>query len=146
MGTEYRLPNHVIPIDYAIHFEYFMDELSSTLVLIGKTHILIEVLQETEFIKLNSFNIEIIEYSLHGKEELEIDIFETNLESQTITFKTPNLSKGKYLLMLNHMSEVNKEAKGAYHCSFGDFNGISTHFEPCDARTCFPVLLFFLKK
>ncbi|OXA58934.1 Puromycin-sensitive aminopeptidase [Folsomia candida] len=135
-----RLPKCVVPVHYDLWFQPSNHEP----VLHGKLSLRVQVMCETREIVLNGLNISVsdVKYTCEGSKGVqETGNILINGEMETIQIEFPNpLTVGFGTLALNFEAEITDNMKGLYRTKVGDgkrYNFI-THFEPVNARRCFP--------
>lgn len=131
------LPTNVKPL----HYDLTLEPLFDTFTFNGESIIDFAVNEKTDYITLNSWDIDIKKALIN-----DVSVSETayDIERQTVTFKFKEpLDHGTVAkLQLQFMGTLNEEMNGFYKLSYDD-NGetkymASSHLEPTACRRAFP--------
>lgn len=131
------LPTNVKPL----HYDLTLEPIFSTFKFNGQETIDFHVNEDTDYITLNSLEIEIQEAIINGSAVSDISF---NVDKQTVTFKLPQpLAQGSNAkLALKFTGDLNNKMAGFYRSSYQE-NGetkylATTQMEPTDCRRAFP--------
>ncbi|GFZ15556.1 aminopeptidase M1 [Actinidia rufa] len=139
-----RLPKFAVPKRYDIALKLDL----VTCKFAGAVQISVDIVSDTNFIVLNAADLDVEPKSVRFKEEsgskvleaLEVELFEED-EIMVLEF-AENLPLGVGVLFVAFEGTLNDKMKGFYRSVY-EHNGEKknmavTHFEPADARRCFP--------
>ncbi|PSR93603.1 Aminopeptidase [Actinidia chinensis var. chinensis] len=139
-----RLPKFAVPKRYDITLKLDL----VTCKFAGAVQISVDIVSDTNFIVLNAADLDVEPKSVRFKEEsgskvleaLEVELFEED-EIMVLEF-AENLPLGVGVLFVAFEGTLNDKMKGFYRSVY-EHNGEKknmavTHFEPADARRCFP--------
>lgn len=144
-----RLPRNILPHFYFLRLEPNFDDFT----FIGEVTIDLNVIEDTNFIKMNAGNdLDILQAEMNG----EILKYSFDKELETVTFQPRDtvgfLKKGsKPKLLIKFKGEINDKMIGLYRSAYPEplpFQGENpknhekfcavTQFEATEARKCFP--------
>ncbi|CAH2350240.1 alanine/arginine aminopeptidase [[Candida] railenensis] len=133
------LPTNVKPTHYDLTLEPLFDSFTFD----GEVAISLEVNETSNYVTLNSIEIEIHEASIDNKSiEKESIVFDK--DEQTVTFKLDHdlVEKSTAVLKIKFTGELNNKMAGFYRSSYQE-NGetkylATTQMEPTDCRRAFP--------
>ncbi|KAK6205076.1 alanine/arginine aminopeptidase [Scheffersomyces amazonensis] len=129
-----KLPRSVTPINYNVEFNIDLDSSTFT----GSEIIKISVLEEADFITLNSADLDIQEATFNG-EHVNPEYEDHSIKFKTKIYPTANESD----LFIKFRGKLNNHMKGLYSSSYTDDNDeiqllAATQFEPIACRSAFP--------
>ena len=131
----YVLPKEVTPLKYVLELTPDFKSLNFS----GKEDIEINVLKNTNKIKLNSQDIKIIRAEIKNNKLKNISY---NPKYQTATFTFRNKIKGKINLCLEFKGKIREDLRGWYKSVYSVKDKekilLTTQFESTDARKAFP--------
>lgn len=131
------LPTNVKPL----HYDVTMEPIFETFKFNGEETIEFQVNERTDFITLNTLEIEIHEAKI---EDIEIKNITFDTDKQTVTFKfDDHLQAGKTArLYLKFTGELNDKMAGFYRAAYQEDGKTkylaTTQMEPTDCRRAFP--------
>ncbi|CAI5757743.1 unnamed protein product [Candida verbasci] len=131
------LPTNVKPLHYDLTLEPIFENFKFN----GEETIEFDVNEETNYITLNSLEIDIHEAKIN---DVKIENFEFNEEKQIVTFRFEDYLKqgAKAYLYLKFTGELNDKMAGFYRASYQEDGKkkymATTQMEPTDCRRAFP--------
>jgi len=134
-----RLPQHVIPVKYKIHFEPDLENFVFT----GEEEIELKITKVTNLIKLHSAEIEILKIELaQGKKIYTGKVSYKEKEEEADIYFDAYINPGKALLRLSFTGILNDKMRGFYRSKYihdgKEYHMGTTQFESTDARRAFP--------
>jgi len=129
---DYRLPENIVPIQYHIELEPFIDiqtPSNKNFTFMGKSEIDIKVKKETSTITLHAKNMTFTKHELEYRDaknnpmKIKINSTKPDLEKdfQIFTLNTPlKINMKNVKLILEYTGEINNQPHGFYRSSYLD--------------------------
>src|SRR6266496_1795728 len=138
--TPGKLPNQVVPTEYAIRIVPNLDNFTFA----GNESVKLNVRSPIHQLVLNGLELKIEAASLDGK-ELPLSAIKTDNENELLTLTLPSeLAAGDHSLTLRFTGKINQQGQALFYVPYQEQGSgarkvmLGTQFEATDARRFFP--------